>query len=325
VSLSVDAILHESTVYGRREKLRRMMDALELGDVYGATIERIKAQAGDKSRFGMAALMWISHAERPLQADELCHALAVKLDSTDFNTDNVPLISVLVGCCQGLITVDKEASTARLIHFTLQEYLSTHPDVFSRPHSALAEICLTYLNSQQIRALSNSRFYNRPSTPFLEYCSVYWGIHAKKEPSGSARSLALDLLKEGYGHIPTKFLLGQSPHVSLWSYETCSQFSGLHCASFFGVVQIVAALIEMGCYDINEGDFLDRTPLAWAARNGHGEVVEMLLRLEEARSDKPDDRGLTPLSHAAWGGHEGAVGILLGREGVNLGTLDNDG
>ena len=39
-----------------------MTDELELGDVYGATIEQIKAQAGDKSRLGMAALMWSSNA-----------------------------------------------------------------------------------------------------------------------------------------------------------------------------------------------------------------------------------------------------------------------
>ena len=96
-----------------------MANGLELGDVYGATIERVKAQDGDKSRLGMAALMWISHAERPLQADELCRALAVRLGSTEFNTDNVPSMSTLISCCQGLITVDKEASTVRLIHFTL--------------------------------------------------------------------------------------------------------------------------------------------------------------------------------------------------------------
>ena len=62
VSLSVDAILHESTIYGRQEKLSKMTDGSELGDVYGVTIERIKAQAGDKIK------------TRPLQADELCHA-----------------------------------------------------------------------------------------------------------------------------------------------------------------------------------------------------------------------------------------------------------
>ena len=81
-----------------------MTDGLGLGDAYGATIERIKAQGGGKSKLGMEALMWISHAERPLTVHELCDALAIELGSTDFNADNVPSITTLVGCCQGLIT-----------------------------------------------------------------------------------------------------------------------------------------------------------------------------------------------------------------------------
>ena len=71
-----------------------MTNGLDLEDVYGATIMRIKAQDGDKSRLGMTALMWISHAERPLQADELCHALAVKLGSADFDVGNIPSIQI---------------------------------------------------------------------------------------------------------------------------------------------------------------------------------------------------------------------------------------
>ena len=89
-----------------------MTDGSGLGDVCGTTIERIKAQVGDKPGLGMAALMWVSHAERPLQADELCHALAVELGSTDFNTGNVPSISIFVGCSQRLITVDTRLNWA---------------------------------------------------------------------------------------------------------------------------------------------------------------------------------------------------------------------
>jgi len=210
----------------------------------------------------MAVLMWVSHVERPLQADELCHTLAVELASTDFNTANVPSISILVGCCQWLITVDQEASTLRWIDFTLQEYLSGHPGVFSGPHSEMVKICLTYLNSREIRALSNARFHSTRNTSFLEYCSVYWGIHAQSELSDSVRSLTPELLKEHYGLIMTKLLLGQNQDLSCWRYDTYSQLSGLHCASFFGMVKVVAALVEMECYDINEGDFSGRTPLA---------------------------------------------------------------
>ena len=149
-----------------------MTEGVKLGHVYGATIERIKAQDG-KSGLGIAALIWICHAERPPQGDEPCHALAVQIGSTDFNVGNMPSMSTLVNCCQGLITVDKEASTVRLIHFTLQEYLSAHPDIFTSPHSAMAEICFTYRNSRKVKALLTAPSANTQSAPFLHYYSVY--------------------------------------------------------------------------------------------------------------------------------------------------------
>jgi len=57
-SLNIKAILDEPTIYRRREKLlNKMTDGLESPDVYGATIEWIKAQDGCKSRLGIGALM----------------------------------------------------------------------------------------------------------------------------------------------------------------------------------------------------------------------------------------------------------------------------
>jgi len=269
--------------------------------------------------------MWISHAERPLRADELCHALAVELGSTYFNPDNLPSISTLVGCCQGLITVDKEASTVRLIHFTLQEYLSAHPDIFSRPHSAMAEICLTYLNSQQVKVLLAEPFLDSQDAPFLEYCSVYWGIYVKRELSDYARSLALKLLKEYYGQTSTRLLLMRAGETLIEDLDPPYLLSGLHCASFFGIAEVVADLVEMGCYDTNEEDCSDFTPLAWAAHNGHEEVVKILAGREEVNPDKPDWNGQTPLSHASWHGHEGVVKILLLQEELNPNKQDNNG
>jgi len=301
-----------------------MTNGLGLGDAYGATIERIKAQGGEKSRLGIEALMWISHSERPLKANELCHALAVELGSTRFNSRNVPSMSTLVNCCQGLITVDKEASTVRLVHFTLQEYLSANPDIFTTPHSSIAEICLTYLNSEQVKAIPPDCYPDLSGTPFLEYCSLYWGVHAKRQLSDRARSLALKLL-QGDGHISTQLLLIQVKGLRYWNSGTNFHFSGLHHASFFGISEVVSALIEMECCDTNGGDFWGRSPLSCAARNGHEEVVEILLRQEAVNPGKPDIYGKTPLSHAAGNGHEGVVKILLGLEEVNPNKPDDDG
>ena len=94
-SLNIEAILQEPTVHRRQERLSNMTDGLGLEDVYGVTIERIKEQGGYKSRLGIGALMWISYAERPLEVDELRHALAIELGSWDFNPGNMPSISTL--------------------------------------------------------------------------------------------------------------------------------------------------------------------------------------------------------------------------------------
>jgi len=130
LSLNIEAILQESTVSRRRERLIEMTNGSGTENAYDAAIERIKTEGGDKSRLGMEVLMCVTHALRPLIADELCYALAVQPGATDFNTDKVPSMSAVVGYCQGLITIDKEESCVRLIQFTLQEYLSHHPDIF---------------------------------------------------------------------------------------------------------------------------------------------------------------------------------------------------
>ena len=319
-SLNIEAILQESTIYRRRERLSKMTNVLRLEDVYGATIERIKAQGGDKSRLGMGALMWISYAEVPLDPDELCHALTIELDSTDFNADNIPSITTIVSCCQGLISVDKEELSVRLIHFTLKEYFSSNPDIFCRPHSVMAETCLTYLNSQQVKALSANPLFdihNPHDHPFLEYCSSYWGDHMKKELSDHSRSLALQLLQEYDGHISAELVLKDEWSRAFSPLHTFSPFSGLHYVSFLGSVEMVVALIDMGWCDPNGEDFLGHTPLTWAARKGHEEVVKILLGREEVNPDKPGGVGGTPLSYATEHGHEEAVKILLEREQVN--------
>src|SRR5205807_10656959 len=134
-----EAILQETTILRRRRRLLAMTGGpgLELGNAYGATLERIKAQNEAKSNLAITTLMWICHSERPLKVDELCHALAVEIGPSDFDSDNIPLIGTLTSFCQGLITVDKEASTVRLIHHTLQEYLSSHLDLFPRADSII--------------------------------------------------------------------------------------------------------------------------------------------------------------------------------------------
>ena len=166
-------ILQETTIYLRREKLSEMKSNLGFGGAYGATVERIKAQGEGKARLGMAVLMWISHSKRSLQVDEICHALAVRIGSKDLDSDNIPGISTILACCQGLATIEKGTSTIRLIHYTLQEYICTLPNLFDRAHSTIAETCLTYLNFQHVKELCAGQSSDPRGKPFLKYSSLY--------------------------------------------------------------------------------------------------------------------------------------------------------
>ena len=325
VSLNIDAILQETTIYRRRQRLSAMADGLGLGEAYGATLDRVKGQGGEKARLGMATLMWILHSERPLKTNELCHALQVEIGSPDLNTENIPSIGTLLACCQGLVTVNKEASTVRLIHFTLQEYLRCHPELFGRAHSTIAEACLSYLNSQKIKTLSARPFPDLQDTRFLEYSSLYWGMHAKRDLSDCAKLLALKLFDDYSNHISSKILLGaQKQHFGIVDFNKVPLFSGLHSASFFGIVEIVANLTEVEGCDINQKDCLGNTPLVWASHNGHEVAVKALLRRGDVDPDKPNNSRQTPLSCAASSGHEGVVKILLGRDDVDPNKPDNN-
>ena len=299
-------------------KLATMTNGLGLGVAYDATIRRIKSQEGDRARLGMDALMWISHAERPLSVDEICHALAVEIGSTDINTNNIPSIQTVLGCCQGLAAVDKESSTVRLIHFTLKEHFSRDTDLFDRSHSKIAETCLTYLNFQAITSIRPSLDYD-PEHKILRYASLHWGTHIRMEVSDRARNLALDLLHQFDNHISRTLLRDSSNNFSI---RKGKPFPPLHCASYFGSAEVAIDLIRTKRWDVNEQDDQGMTPLMWAARYGHEEVVKLLL---EQKHTQPDMRGgqdgQTALSWASGSGHEGVVKLFLSQLFVNPGSI----
>ncbi|RPB02754.1 hypothetical protein L873DRAFT_1801779 [Choiromyces venosus 120613-1] len=156
------------------------------------------------------------------------------------------------------------------MRFTLQECLWAHPDLFDGAHSTIAETCLSYLNSRQVKALSTSPSPNLKGTPFLEY-SLYWGTHAKRDLSDCAKLFALEPFDNYTNHISTKIpFKAEKPYCNAVGFDKPSFFSGLHCASYyFRIVEIVAGLAEVEDCDITQRDCSDNAPLVWAATRCH--------------------------------------------------------
>ena len=326
VALNIDAILGEATLHRRRKKLDEMTKSKGLVEAYAATLSRIMAQPESRSKLGMDVLMWVSHAQRPLRTDELCHALGVEEGSIDLNTRNIPAIETLLACSLGLVTVEKPSSRVRFVHHTLQEYLSHNPNLFLKPHSMIAEVCLTYLNFRHVKSLSPALRTALPTAPFVEYASCYWGTHARQESTDAVKTLALKLLNAYDKHISSKMLLLDGMRALDGPFDpedTPIGFTGLHGASYLGCEEIVVALLETNKWDVQATDFNGNTALAWAARRGHAGVVGALLQQSNVNPNTADTTyGQTPLSLAAKNGHEGVVRILFKREDVNPDKVD---
>ena len=210
--------------------------------------------------------MWVSHSERPLLISELQYALAVETESTDLDPENIRPQDTVLGSCLGLVVVDEETSTVRLIHYTLQEYLSRY-GILPDAHKTLAQTCLAYLNYEKIKGLPVDRVPNLRYMPFLEYSSLYWGSHAKAALLDSTKPPALEL-PNGYNRHISSTVLGS--HIERYNSASLTHypFTGLHCASCFGMVQAVAALIEMKECNINQTDCMACTPLMWLLVRG---------------------------------------------------------
>ena len=302
---------------------------VDLDTVYDQTLQRIREQKGDRSRLGMEVLMWVSHAERPLRIDELCHALAVEMEATDLDPENIRPQDTLLGSCLGLAVVDKETSQVRLIHYTLQEYLS-RPGVLPDAHRTLGQTCLAYLNYDQVKRIpadnvsTRRRMATLRKMPFLEYSSLHWGRHAKIELSHHATSLVLDLLNQFDQHI-SSVLLAKRICPSWLGPLSHRPFPGLHCASYFGIDEVITTWIEMESYNINQRDFMGVTPLSRAAWQGNQAAVALLLTRDDIGPNEPDNYGATPLWGASFNGHEGVVRLLLARDDVDPNMPDNHG
>lgn len=136
---------------------------------------------------------------------------------------------------------------------------------------------MTYLNYQEFKSPPTSELPDPVRTPFLRYSSVYWGAHAKRELSDCAKSLALKLFNDYGGHISVRLLLKHVLDPSDFNnIKGFPLFTGLHCASFFGIVEIVAALMKMEGYDADQVDCVGNTPLMWATQNKHEEAAKLL-------------------------------------------------
>ncbi|KAF7513336.1 hypothetical protein GJ744_009757 [Endocarpon pusillum] len=161
--------------------------------------------------------------------------------------------------------------------------------------------------------------------PFLKYAAVHWHWHfsrhfgetgtgSEKEISGLALNLCDTRSKPYQVWVPIySFSTG-------WVYPKSA--SSLIVAAYLGLEAIVKQLLNTNKVDIDSKDAANRTPLSWAARNGHNTIFEQLLSTNKVDVDSKDAANRTPLLWAARNGHNTVVEQLLNTNKVDVDFKD---
>jgi len=147
----------------------------------------------------------------------------------------------------------------------------------------------------------------------LSYAARNWGYHARAA-SAKMEQPILDFLGCAAKVSASSQVIRNSIHYTLHSRSNgLRQMTCVHLAAYFGLERVMTTLLENG-HDSDSKDGGNRTPLSWAAGNGHKAVVKLLLAKDGVDPDcKDTEYGLTPLSWAAVNGHEAVVKLLLAK------------
>ena len=300
----------------------------ELNGIYDKILSQIEDGCEDMVK---SVLRWIVVARRPLAIREI--ATACVLSSADFK-DNTILSDDLdrhendFEWCRSFVYIDHVNQTINLVHQSAKDYLlgaylqaneglSQYHIILDKTNLLIFKLCWMYLSlaefEQGTKLIDRDIYGCLIRSPlerslhdhcFVQYANKEWRNHALA--AGSALATDHTFWKDDLNKMPT---IRDS-----WLLDAANQ----------GQQLIVQQLLEEGA----EPDSQDkhwRTPLSWAAEEGHASIVKLLLSRDDLAADPQDDYRSTPLYFAAVRREEAMIRLLLSRDDVAVNSRDYKG
>ena len=301
----------------------------DLHRAFYQTLARIQRQPEGRKRLGMKVLLWISHVQGSLTVAELGEAMAVKPGNASLNPRHRPSPDMMIECCLGLVTVDRESSSVRLVHYAVQEFFwEQREEIFPSGEEEIAEVCITYLLFDNfVRGCCNARAAIESlmkEFPFLRYASTYWGHHVRLSHWDRISGLALKLLLSP----PHRSLSRQTRAFSrgyrekYWEADEVNSETAFFCACDFGLQTAICNILDSENIDIDAPTHIGTTALIRAASSGQVKTVKLLMS-QGADPTKANWYG-SALHCAAEAGQCDSIRLLLD-SGMNIDLRDTFG
>jgi ankyrin repeat protein len=323
-------------------------------NMYRSTLKRIDDQPTSDRVLARKALMWISNAARLLKAQELCFALSIEPDDTEFDADSLIDVDLIVSVCAGLLIVEHEREIVRLVNYTAQEYFDSFGhNQRVKEQKQLATTCLTYLCFDNFKPKTQPRPTSATDEEETELFKMGpdWLLHHGADYSSTWGCDSYDSIRS---REVQSVQLAQSPEdggqeVEHAFVDYAANFWALHaqeCQS--DISQSALRLLtnqQLAAHAFRKATVLHRrwaflrtrvdlassrvTGLHLVAANGLIHVCREILRMLDAETkvhaDAKDDGGRTALMWAAHHGHVEVVELLLLHYDVRHYRTDNRG
>jgi ankyrin repeat protein len=313
----------------------------ELPESLDETYERILKEIR-KPNQGHAhqLLQCLVAAVRPLRVEELAEVLAF-----DFNVEGIPKLNLswrwedqeaaVLSACSSLVVIVKDGDSriVQFSHFSVKEFLTANRLVepirdvsrfhiqLEAAHTILAQACIGALLRVDDRVDRNSI----KDFPLARYAAQYWDTHAQFENASSR-------ITDGMGCL----FDADKPHFAtwLWIYNGDSGVSmftmrpvkpaavPLYYAAMLGFRDLAEHLLAGHPEHVNARGGGEVTPMHVAARNGHTDILSILLE-HDADLHGRGKYDWTPLHRASGRGKLEGAQLLLDR-GADIEAQDNE-
>ena len=297
--LQMDSLVNQTSARHVFKALQSLPE--KLSETFGDAIERIKSQSREYWQLARQVISWIFYAKRPLKVSELREMLAVEPEDTKFDPFGLHERDLILEVCCGLVSIDEQDETIRLVHYSFQEYLTTcwHGH-WPKAEETVAATCLAALT------LEGCSIYETWSLMpvhhrFFWYACRYWSEHVKGPLEQILEDQILRVLE-------TKMHLEYNYRIHKRAYEVVSGTTPLHIVASLALNHLISVLLERSI-DLEARDSNGYTPLGRAVQTGERTAVLQLLE-HGADPNAESGRG-TPLFIASAGNDLATLELLL--------------